>query len=370
MVGRIVRGRRRNNTFEMDHCGVLPAVQVTGGRRSSFILSGMVAAIITMCLIPVPFPTALAGANQVHPRSVLLSTSNAITPPEDLKVLLMKAVGITTLPSATNPQIVDAATEDWGQPMAVSAGCEGYYPWTSSPIKPCTFGDVTSKKSVVLFGDSHATMWLPALNLLGQKLHFRVINLWKGNCPSYTLTFTPWLAQDDRAYPECNSYVKWAIGEINKMDPEMVILSNSDGDGDKVTGNQESLTPAVWQAGIESTLSKIDSADTEKVVLGDVAYLRNDSGGGTNCLAVHEGSVQQCSEPVSVASASHYAGADQAAASEGGAKYINVIPWMCSTECTAIVGRTLVYADASHLTGPMTELMDGDLELALSLSPS
>ncbi len=48
-----------------------------------------------------------------------------------------------------------------------------------SKAKVCTYGDKDSSTKVLLFGDSHAASWLPALDALGKSQHWRILNLTK-----------------------------------------------------------------------------------------------------------------------------------------------------------------------------------------------
>jgi SGNH domain (fused to AT3 domains) len=329
----------------------------TGGRPSKL---GRYSRQAAVALVAALSPLAIFG----HPPAE--AANKPFTSPAQLQILVNQAVSISQLPSSTSPPIADVQTSDWGQPMAVAAGCSGaIIAETTLPVGKCTFGDTKGKHTIVIFGDSHATMWLPAFNAIGQKLHLRVIDLWKSNCAAVVGSFTPWINYEDVQYPQCTKFKRWAIKEINSLDPSIVVLSDQDGDGDKP--GEKTISPAAWQAGIAKTLDLITSPGTKKVVLGDVPYLYNDSGGATDCLAAHESNVQGCSEPVSEATYSPYNGADKEGAAIGGAQYIDVAPWMCSNTCTAIVGHDLVYVDTGHLTGPMTLLMSGALETSLSI---
>ena len=63
-----------------------------------------------------------------------------------------------------------------------------------------------------------------------------------------------------------------------------------------------------------------------------------------------------------------YVHAEQAAASEAGTRYISVLPWFCSTTCTAVIGKFEVYFDLYHVTAAYTFYLDRVLSEALSLS--
>ena len=41
---------------------------------------------------------------------------------------------------------------------------------------------------------------------------------------------------------------------------------------------------------------------------------------------------------------------ERSAATAAGVRYVNVIPWTCSTVCTDIIGNMIVYYSAGHLT--------------------
>jgi hypothetical protein len=313
-------------------------------------------AVLVVAIIGIGFSASAAYAK------------SAFVSPTRLHSLLEEAAAITSLPANTVPSISSAATAT-GQFVAVGAGCTGYANLTSSPIRKCTFGDKSAKHTIVLLGDSHATMWLPAFNLIGKERHFRIIDLWKASCGAVTLPFVPYLYSSRSSFPQCTQFLKWAIGEVNSLDPSLVVISEQDGDGSPPPGTTGGIVSAsAWESGLAKTLGSIVSPNTQKFVLGDVDYLTQDSGGGPACLAAHESSIQRCSEPVAEATSSRYSGSDQAATSQAGAHYVDVIPWLCSKVCSAIVQKTLVFADPGHLTTQMTELVAGALEGALSAS--
>ena len=66
-------------------------------------------------------------------------------------------------------------------PAVDQDGCNLGYSATKSPA--CVFGDITSSKSVVLFGDSHASQWFPALERIARDNHWKLISFTKSACP-------------------------------------------------------------------------------------------------------------------------------------------------------------------------------------------
>ena len=49
---------------------------------------------------------------------------------------------------------------------------------------PCIYGATTSHTSVVLFGDSHAAAWFPALDLISKQQHWRLVIFTKDVVPT------------------------------------------------------------------------------------------------------------------------------------------------------------------------------------------
>ncbi len=56
-------------------------------------------------------------------------------------------------------------------------------------LRTCTFGDPDGTRDVVLFGDSHALQWLPALVIAAGQEGWRVTTLTKAACPPAQVTF-------------------------------------------------------------------------------------------------------------------------------------------------------------------------------------
>ncbi len=60
--------------------------------------------------------------------------------------------------------------------------------------------------------------------------------------------------------------------------------------------------------------------------------------------------------------------AEQMAATEEGARYVNVTPWFCSSTCTAVIGKYEVYWDDYHITAAYALFLAGVLAKSLPLS--
>ena len=91
----------------------------------------------------------------------------------------------------------------------------------------CEFGDRTSSRTLVLFGDSHAEHWLGALDRYGQEEGWKVVAMVKGGCPVADM---PELMQPHlkRFYHECTRYREAMVQRIIAMRPDAAILSSWD----------------------------------------------------------------------------------------------------------------------------------------------
>jgi len=68
------------------------------------------------------------------------------------------------------------------KPKINEDGCHIHIRQTISPR--CEYGDLTSDQTIVLYGDSHAAQWFPALELIGKKRGIKIVSLTKSACPS------------------------------------------------------------------------------------------------------------------------------------------------------------------------------------------
>ena len=74
-----------------------------------------------------------------------------------------------------------------------------YSSWNDVGHKICPLGDPDAKKTVVLYGNSHAGMWASSLGALGQRDGYRVIPLVKVGCSPFNVE----QKKQGAPYPEC-----------------------------------------------------------------------------------------------------------------------------------------------------------------------
>lgn len=280
----------------------------------------------------------------------------AVASPSKVLEAVAAAPAITALPGNVDPPLKDSAA-DHALTFIDQHGCDPAF--ASASVGMCTFGDPKGKKTMVLFGDSHAGMWFPAFDTLAKRAHWKLVLLMKAVCPAVDLHF--WYWPTNAPYPACDAWHQYATNRINKLDPSVVVLT-SWWHGVGIVPNGTPPTDGQWQLGLEQALASITSPGTKKVVLGDISYLDQT---GPDCLAAHKADVQACTSQVSDAVQSDHEDVLQAASQATGATYISVIPWLCSAVCTAVIGKYGVYADASEITNEYVDYLEGALAVAM-----
>ena len=300
--------------------------------------------------------TLALDTHQAGESSTSKESTTAVLPLSSVQLdhLLSAAPSIRFLPTDLAPPLATVRS-DWGGP---AAPC---FPAIGQTIVPptCVFGDPHGTHTMVVYGDSHAAMWLDALNGIALRAHWQLIDLGKGYCPADSLPYAnpPGWGTPGGEYVACDQWHRFAINRINQLRPNLVIVTQEV--GRRVDGS--SYTPRQWQHGLELTLHQLHVAKGNVVVLGNIPLLPQS---GPECLADNTTNVQHCSGAITTA-LSKFNLAEQLAAGDAGARYLSVTPWFCSTDCPAVVGRYNVYLDQFHVTGTYSVVLEDVLAKAL-----
>ena len=90
----------------------------------------------------------------------------------------------------------------------------------------CPRGDPDADRSIVVFGNSHARMWIPTFDKIGQELGYRTYYFVKPNCAA-TLVSVGELVPGSPLWPECDEFRDWALDQIATLDPDLVVVASS-----------------------------------------------------------------------------------------------------------------------------------------------
>lgn len=266
--------------------------------------------------------------------------------------------------SSTIEQAVAAALAETALPpqpalLAVPgddrAGCTTDYLVTTAP--GCVLGDPNGTRTVVVWGDSHAWMWLPAFDAIGKSSQTQVVEFTKSSCAPQDMPI--WLDRLRRPYTECDEFRRFVEDRIATLHPDMVVMTGAI-KGVRVVesgrGSDQGLEEA-WAAGLARTLQVVAPYARQTVVLGDSAYPLQEP---SDCLSAHANDFHACDTPRSgtideygMPSGTYddHNRREQHVAEENGAQYVGVTQWLCTdTTCPAVVGGLAVYRDAFHVS--------------------
>jgi peptidoglycan/LPS O-acetylase OafA/YrhL len=227
-------------------------------------------------------------------------------------------------------------------------GCHLEQPQTELPDAPdCVYGDPSSDTTVVLFGDSHAMHWFPALHKLANERGWRLVGLSKSSCtPAEASIYNGSLR---REYRECDEWRDKALERIVEEEPDLVVTSGITTysvmeDGERM--GREDGTETLRE-GLVSTLEKLRDTGARVAVMEDIAHPDKDI---PECVSRSLDNLRECAIPKDRAYDFPKLNT-QAAEEVDGARAIDPEPVLCREEtCPAVVGDVLVYRNGAHLT--------------------
>jgi peptidoglycan/LPS O-acetylase OafA/YrhL len=227
------------------------------------------------------------------------------------------------------------------RPAVYDDGCHVNYGETESG--DCTYGEIGSAKKVVLYGDSHAAQWFPALEQLARKNGFELISLTKSACSSVD---SPRANQGAYKNSECEKWRENSIERIQKMKPDAVILSSFQY---FTTPRGFSSRTQWWNEGQRRLLSGLQRSSRNLIYISDTPHPLRDI---PNCLATQD--IEKCNGTEKTPNVII-----------NGFKKIDPTSWLCTDICPAIKDGYVAYRDASHISVKAALALAPLLEIAL-----
>ncbi|GGO64819.1 acyltransferase [Microbacterium nanhaiense] len=208
--------------------------------------------------------------------------------------------------------------------------------------KVCEFGDVDATQTIAVIGDSHAAMWMPALDILGRDHGFRVVPFLKMSCGAYPVVQDAHnLDQND-----CDNFREFTSRELEKLSPDAIVIG-SRGQFNMRDGVDGKSIDEQWAQAVNDQVTAMRDIAPSVVVLGDIPVRAEPE--PKDCVDSPGASQDQCLvEPAGREQASNTITEEQAEAA--GASYIDTMPFVCADEmCPLFAGDIAIYEDASHL---------------------
>ena len=266
------------------------------------------------------------------------------------------------MPADLAPSLVNAAA---ALPVIYSDGC--HLDVLTTALANCAFGNTSSPITVVLFGDSHAAEWFPALQRLATQHSWRLEPMTKSACTPATLSV--FNSQLGRAYSECDQWRQAVLRRMASEKPELVILATSRVYTLMLNGQQVSAAdhPDVWTKGLTKTMQSLANSAAHVILLGDTPRSGVDP---PACLSQHMDNSLDCATPHSDAGVLGQGALESGVADATGAAFVDPTAWVCRTDpCPAIYGRFLIYRDPGHMTRTYAAALASQLFGALPALP-
>ena len=218
----------------------------------------------------------------------------------------------------------------------------------------CSHNIVPNEKTVVLFGDSHATMWWSSLYHASLKSKFNAILFSKGGCPPAIIPFEQWVNNPPprQKYDECLAWFNASISAIKNLNPNTLIITGSG-------------TTSTWASNLPITFKHFSELSARKVLLGDFSYPNTNI---LDCYSKNSNQPALCKHFLSANLISSQRQAESDAVAGTNWEFLVPDTLLCvEDECPAVVSDVYVYRDQWHLTRYFGKLIADDFAHLLKL---
>jgi hypothetical protein len=223
---------------------------------------------------------------------------------------------------------------------------------------PCEFGDKSSSKILVLFGDSHAEHWLGALDRAGREHGWKIVAMVKGGCPVADM---PRMMRHrlKRYYFECTRYREAMVQRIIALRPAAVILSSWDHylpvDG---KGLDWQVTPEMWRRGLRRTYSRLAAAGVRTVAMRGTPRTWFDVPSCLSRRAARLPFAQACEYDLRHGMSPLAVKAQNDAARALPVTFVDMNDVICSSaRCPVMRNGIVIFTDDNHLTATFSRSM-------------
>ena len=299
------------------------------------------------------------GATYICLKSGTKKTWQPLTAALKIKLEVEKAVSLNVVPKAVIKTILQARKDKspW-----LDQECSVDFAATDTPV--CEAGDLTSKKLIVLYGDSHASMWMSAMDKLAKKHGYKVRLFAKLACPLVEVPI--WSYQLNKPFNECTEWQQKVYPIISSLTPDILIVTDQWKPA-VVDGKKSDFdTPFMWDREFPIAMSRIAKLAPKVFVVGNNPSLSQDP---VDCASKPNVSLALCSSGRTQADNARYNNIEAKAAKAVGATYIDTVAWACTDSlCPIVINSQLAYFDQWHFSESYVKFLTPALEEKLKLT--
>ena len=240
------------------------------------------------------------------------------------------------IPWPLRPGVNNLASGSYNPPPGCVAGD------TQTSSRLCPLGDLGSSRTLVVFGDSHAFMWMPTIVQVAKTEHWRLVALIKTGCPPkfwlHPSTFSA------SAGLHCDVWYRWAIDRATALGAQAYLIA----------AKWSQATPKEATSGVGAAITALRAAGGKVVVIGDPVVTIEDP---VDCLLASGATMKTCTPRASRVTLETNDAVSADTYRLGGA-FIGVRGWFCappyagasSILCPDVINRTIVRRDFNHIS--------------------
>jgi peptidoglycan/LPS O-acetylase OafA/YrhL len=258
--------------------------------------------------------------------------------------VLDEALLATDVPGNLRPLLSEVNND---RPAVYPDGCVNV--GVDDELRDCRYGAIGARRTIVLYGDSHAAQWAPAMDTIAFDAGYELIVLAKGGCPTADVSIAT-----NTLGRTCPTWRDNVVDFIAGQQPTMVVVTAWH---EYDNGDDE------WSMGLESTLSRIAPNTANLVLLADSPGAAADP---QQCLSSNRSNMQNCSNRRERAVEAGRINVESAAARRFGATFVDPSDWFCAVaRCPLTLGDVLLFRDTEHITTTGAEWFRPLLEAAI-----
>jgi hypothetical protein len=338
----------------------------------------LVAALLISLIAPIPLAQAATKVGTACPtlnktvteksstficlKSGKKRTWQLLTPDLKIKIEVGKAVNLNVVPKSVSSTILQARKD---KSVWLDQECSVDFASTDTPV--CEAGDLSSKKIIVLYGDSHASMWMSALDVIAKKRGYKVRLFAKLACPLVEVPI--WSYQLNKPFTECTQWQQKVFPQIAALAPEIIIVTDQWKPA-VVDGKKSDFdTPFMWEKEFPIAMARISKMAKKVFVIGNNPSLTQDP---VDCVSKPNASLAFCSAGRTQADNSKYNAIEAKATRVAGGTYIDTVAWACTDSlCPIVINSKLAYFDQWHFSESYIKFLTPALEgkLATAFKP-
>ena len=259
---------------------------------------------------------------------------------------LTENVRVPTLPM--RPTVLEVKED---LPASTRDGCISDF--VNPAVVNCSYGDLAATRTNALAGGSHAEHWLPALDLLGQLHHFKVVTYLKMGCPLSTEE-VPLIMGNNAPYPQCREWVQRTVNKLIVDRPDYVFTTTTRPWNIKSGDVMPATYIGIWQTLSDNNIAILGMRDTPWLVKNGKPFDPAD------CLA-KGGNAQSCAVKRSDVLSDHNQTLDFVAQFPL-LKVLDMSNAICRADvCRPVEGNVLIYHGAHHLDPTYVRTMTNEL---------